>query len=133
MLVNLRRWRCPPHLSFWDFHYPTSQTASYYYTPDIRSMWGDIVFTFPYVRSFVSSFRHRVCVKVYFVILLPRGLGDIAITKYQQRYAPMIFFFFFFFFFVIPSRALYYAGASLCATSYYLPRAYNAPLGGALV
>ena len=23
--------------------------------------------------------------------------------------------------------------ASLCATSYYLPRAYNAPLGGALV
>ena len=41
----------------------------YYYTPDIRSMWGYIVFAFPFVcssvclfvRSFVhSSFRHRV-------------------------------------------------------------------------
>ena len=35
------------------------------YTPDIRSMWGYIVFAFPFVRSFVrtyvhSSFRHRV-------------------------------------------------------------------------
>ena len=35
------------------------------YTPDIRSMWGYIVFAFPLVRSFVrlfvrSSFRHRV-------------------------------------------------------------------------
>ena len=40
------------------------------YTPDIGSMWGYIVFAFPfrpfvrsYVRSFVCSFRHRV--KVY--------------------------------------------------------------------
>ena len=37
----------------------------YFYTPDIRSMWGYIVFAFPFVRSFVhtfvrSSFRHRV-------------------------------------------------------------------------
>ena len=31
------------------------------------------------------------------------------------------------------SGALIFAGASLCATSYYLPRAYNALLGGALV
>ena len=31
------------------------------------------------------------------------------------------------------SGVLNYTGASLCATSYYLPRAYNAPLGGALV
>ena len=35
------------------------------YTPDIRSMWGYIVFAFPFVRSYVrsfvhSSFRHRV-------------------------------------------------------------------------
>ena len=46
---------------------------THYYTPDIRSMWGYIVFAFPFVcssvRSFVrtfvltfirSSFRHRV-------------------------------------------------------------------------
>ena len=31
------------------------------------------------------------------------------------------------------SGALNFTGASLCAKSYYLPRAYNAPLGGALV
>ena len=36
-----------------------------FYTPDIRSMWGYIVFAFPFVSSFVgtyfrSSFRHRV-------------------------------------------------------------------------
>ena len=35
------------------------------YTPDIRSMWGYIVFAFPFVQSIVrsfvrSSFRHRV-------------------------------------------------------------------------
>ena len=31
------------------------------YTPDIRSMWGYIVFAFPFVHSFVcSSFRYRV-------------------------------------------------------------------------
>ena len=40
-------------------------SAASYYTPDIRSMWGYIVFAFPFVRSFVrtfvrSSFRHRV-------------------------------------------------------------------------
>ena len=33
----------------------------HHYTPDIRSMWGYIVFAFPFVRTFVrSSFRHRV-------------------------------------------------------------------------
>ena len=31
------------------------------------------------------------------------------------------------------SSALNYTAVSLCATSYYLPQAYNAPLGGALV
>ena len=44
-----------------------------FYTPDIRSMWGYIVFAFPFIRSFIrtyvcsfvrsfvrSSFRHRV-------------------------------------------------------------------------
>ena len=47
------------------------------------------------------------------------------------------FFIFFFFFFEFHlqfiSGAINYTGASFCATSYYLPRAYNAPLGGALV
>ena len=67
-------------------------------------------------------------------------------TKYQQRYAPtkyflflffILFYFIFFFFFEFHlqfiSGAMNYTGASFCATSYYLPRAYNAPLGGALV
>ena len=47
---------------------------SYFYTPDIRSMWGYIVFAFPfvllfvrtYVRSFVfPSQGQSFCVKVY--------------------------------------------------------------------
>ena len=70
----------------------------------------------------------------------PAWILRLQFTKYQQRYAPIIiiFFFFFFFFFLqfqlqFISGALNYAGASLCATSYFLPRAYNAPLGGALV
>ena len=57
--------------------YTKDKSDSHFYTPDIRSMWGYIVFAFPfvcssvrtyvcsYVRSFVclfvcSSFRHRV-------------------------------------------------------------------------
>ena len=49
-----------------------------YYTPDIRSMWGYIVFAFPLVRSYVRSFvcpcvlsfifqsqGQSFCVKVY--------------------------------------------------------------------
>ena len=75
-------------------------------------------------------------------------------TKYQKSYAPMNFFlilfifflfiflfiylFYFIFFFFCNSTytisgALNYTGASLCATSYNLPRAYKAPLSGALV
>ena len=56
-------------------------------------------------------------------------------TKYQQRYAPMNFFFIFFLLFHLQfiSGALNYTGASFCATSFNLPWAYNAPLGGALV
>ena len=30
----------------------------YIYTPDIRSMWGYIVFAFPFIRSFVHTFVH---------------------------------------------------------------------------
>ena len=51
-------------------------------------------------------------------------------TKYQQRYAPMIFFYFHLRFI---SGALNYTGASFCATSFYLPLAYISSLGGALV
>ena len=41
-----------------------------HYTPDIRSMWGYIVFAFPFVHSFVGSFvfpsqGQSFCVKVY--------------------------------------------------------------------
>ena len=32
-----------------------------HYIPDIRSMWGYIVFAFPFVCTYIrSSFRHRV-------------------------------------------------------------------------
>ena len=37
---------------------------SSYYTPDIRSMWGYIVFAFPFVRSSVRSFV-RTCVRSF--------------------------------------------------------------------
>ena len=49
--------------------YHTHDWCTINYTPDIRSMWGYIVFAFPFVRSYVhsfvrsfirSSFRHRV-------------------------------------------------------------------------
>ena len=30
--------------------------SRFYYTPDIRSMWGYIVFAFPFVRSFVRTY-----------------------------------------------------------------------------
>ena len=41
-----------------------------YYTPDIRSMWGYIVFAFPFVRTYVRSLvfpsqGQSFCVKVY--------------------------------------------------------------------
>ena len=51
------------------FSWKNKYLSEYLYTPDIRSMWGYIVFAFPFVRSFVctyihsfvhSSFRHRV-------------------------------------------------------------------------
>ena len=46
----------------------------------------------------------------------------------------MKFFIYLFFFFVIPLTVyIRSTGANLCATSYYLPQVYNAPLGGALV
>ena len=38
-----------------------ADVSFYFYTPNIRSMWGYIVFAFPFVSSYVrSSFRHRV-------------------------------------------------------------------------
>ena len=69
-------------------------------------------------------------------------LGQLCRLGYSSpnisRYAPMKFLNFFFFFFLLfhlqfISGALNYTGASFCATSFYLPRACNAPLGGALV
>ena len=71
--------------------------------------------------------------------LFPVWLLRLQFTKYQQRYASMncfyLFFFFFFLYFHLQfiSGALNYTGASFCATSFYWPWAYNAPLGGALV
>ena len=53
-----------------------SRRAVVNYTPDIQSMWGYIVFAFPfsrsYVHSYVRSFRHRV--KVFALFIRPHIL-----------------------------------------------------------
>ena len=44
------------------------------YTPDIRSMWGYIVFAFPFVRSFVRTFVRS------FVRLFVRSFVRLSVT-----------------------------------------------------
>ena len=71
-----------------------------HYNPDIRSMWGYIVFAFPFVRSYVrlfvrSSFRHRVkvfCVKVYKTSYFEDPLMDFIHIWHDGRYRPKVFF-----------------------------------------
>ena len=67
------------------------------YTPDIRSMWGYIVFAFPFIRSFVRTFvrfRHRVkdiCVKVYKTLYFEDPLKDFIHIWHDGRYRSKVF------------------------------------------
>ena len=80
----------------------------YYYTPDIRSMWGYIVFAFPFVRSFVRtyvrSFVHTFvrlfvfpsqgqsfCVKVYKTSYFEDPLMDFVHIWHDGRYRSKVF------------------------------------------
>ena len=49
-----------------------------YYTPDIRSMWGYIVFAFPSVRSFIGTFVH-LFVHSSFRYVRGQGVKDFAL------------------------------------------------------
>ena len=74
------------------------------YTPDIRSMWGYIVFAFPfvhsfvrtYVRSFVRSFvfpsqGQSFCVKVYKTSYFEDPLMDFIHIWHDGRYRSKVF------------------------------------------
>ena len=67
---------------------------------------------------------------------------EVTVHQISAELCPFEFLFIYllFFFFLFPinstqftSRTLNYTGVSLCATSYYLPRAYNAPLAELLL
>ena len=74
------------------------------YTPDIRSMWGYIVFAFPFVRSFERTFvrpyvrsfvfplqGQSVCVKVYKTSYFEDPLMDLVHIWHDGRYRSKIF------------------------------------------
>ena len=79
------------------FHYHPSTN----YTPDIQSMWGYIVFAFPfvrctYVRSFVRSFvflsqGQSFCVKVYKTSYFEDPLMDFIHFRHDGRYRSKVF------------------------------------------
>ena len=72
-----------------------------HYTPDIRSMWGYIVFAFPFVRSFVRTFVRRsfvfpsqgqsFCVKVYKTSYFEDPLMDFVHIWHDGRYRSKVF------------------------------------------
>ena len=45
-----------PRYMPWNIMIMTYSLSASYYTPDIRSMWGYIVFAFPFVRSFIRTY-----------------------------------------------------------------------------
>ena len=64
----------------------------YFYTPDIRSMWGYIVFAFPLVRSFVFlSQGQSFCVKVYKTSYFEDPLMDFVHIWHDGRYRSKVF------------------------------------------
>ena len=64
----------------------------FYYTPDIRSMWGYIVFAFPFVRSFVFlSQGQSFCVKVYKTSYFEDPLMDFIHFWHDGRYRSKVF------------------------------------------
>ena len=60
------------------------------YTPDIRSMWGYIVFAFPFVRSFVRSYvrsfgRSYICSFVRLFVFPSQG-QSFCVKVYKTSY-----------------------------------------------
>ena len=94
----------------WPFEKPAHNALGIFscYTPDIRSMWGYIVFAFPFVRSFVCSYvrlfvrsfvhlfvfpsqGQSFCVKVYKTSYFEDPLMDLVHIWHDGRYRPKIF------------------------------------------
>ena len=82
--------------------------GTHFYTPDIRSMWGYIVFAFPFVRSFVRTFvrsyvrsfvrsfvfpsqGQSFCVKVYKTSYFEDPLMDFVHIWHDGRYRSKVF------------------------------------------
>ena len=72
----------------------------FYYTPDIGSMWGYIVFAFPFVRSFVRTYvrsfvfpsqGQSFCVKVYKISYFEDSLMDFIHIWHDSRYRSKVF------------------------------------------
>ena len=70
------------------------------YTPDIQSMWGYIVFAFPFVRSFVRTYvrsfvfpsqGQSFCVKVYKTSYFEDPLMDFVHIWHDGRYRSKVF------------------------------------------
>ena len=76
------------------------------YTPDIRSMWGYIIFAFPFICSYVRSFVHTFirsfvrlfyaqgqsfCVKVYKTSYFEDPSMDLVHIWHDGRYRSKIF------------------------------------------
>ena len=73
-----------------------SVSVPFNYTPDIRSMWGHIVFAFPFVCSFVRSFvfpsqGQSFCVKVYKTSYFEDPLMDFVHVWHDGRYRSKVF------------------------------------------
>ena len=71
-------------------------TVHLIYTPDIRSMWGCIVFAFPFVCSFVCTFvfpsqGQSFCVKVYKTSYFEDPLMDFIHIWHDGRYRSKVF------------------------------------------
>ena len=71
-----------------------------YYTPDIRSMWGYIVFVFPFIRSFIRTYvrsfvfpsqGQSFCVKVYKTSYFEDPLMDFIHIWHDGRYRSKAF------------------------------------------
>ena len=100
----------------------------------VRNKWTN--FNIAWQECFFGDPLPRLFKPAWFVtsplISGPAWTLRLQFTKYQQSYAPMKIFkknFFVILLTLYIWGALNYIGAILCATSYYLPQAYNALLG----
>ena len=80
---------------FYDHSLPSAD-----YTLDIGSMWGYIVFAFPFVRSYVRSFirsfvrssqGQSFCIKVYKTSYFEDPLMDFIHIWHDDRYRSKVF------------------------------------------